>query len=41
MAGYGIGVADFKSTTFWFNIGNLRSSTNEIKLIVEYTKTTD
>ena len=41
MAGYGIGVADFKSTTFWFNIGNLRSSTNEVKLIVEYTKTTD
>ena len=41
ITGYGIGVADFKSTTFWFNIGNLRSSTNEIKLIVEYTKTTD
>jgi hypothetical protein len=41
ITGYGIGVADFKSTTFGFNIGNLRSSTNEIKLIVEYTKTTD
>lgn len=41
MAGYGIGVADFKSTTFYFNIGDLRSSTNEIKLIVDYTKTTD
>lgn len=41
ISGYGIGIGDFKSTTFYFNIGNLRSSTNEIKLIVEYTKTTD
>lgn len=41
MTGYGIGVADFNSTAFGFNIGNLRSSTNEVKLIVEYTKTTD
>lgn len=40
ITGYGIGVADFKSTKFSFNIGNLRSSTNEVKLIVEYTKTT-
>lgn len=41
ISGYGIGIGDFKSTTFYFNIGNLRSSTNEIKLIVEYTKTTN
>lgn len=41
ISGYGIGIGDFKSTTFYFNIGSLRSSTNEIKLIVEYTKTTD
>lgn len=41
VSGYGIGIGDFRSTTFYFNIGNLRSSTNEIKLILEYTKTTD